>query len=71
MKHSQHDKQNESIPFDLNIEHYHVHELENLLKLKKPYDFNDIKTCCQHVQTNLTEDKHLGEDKRNKIFLLS
>jgi hypothetical protein len=69
MKHSQHDKQNESIPFDLNIEHYQVHELESLLKLKKPYDFNDIKSCCQHVQTNLTEDNHLGEDKRNNIFL--
>ena len=69
MKHSQYNKQDKSIPFDLNIEHYQIHELENLLKLKKPYDFNDIKSCCQHVQLNLTEDNHLGEDKRNKIFL--
>jgi len=58
-----------SISFDLNIDDYKINELESLLKLKKPYNFNDIQRCCSRIKRDLTEDQDLGEDKRSQIFI--
>ena len=58
-----------SMSFELNIDDYKINELESLLKLKKPYNFNDIQRCCTRIKRDLTEDQDLGEDKRSQIFI--
>jgi hypothetical protein len=53
--------------FNLNIENYNQHELEDLFDLVKPYDEKMVENSKEKIEDKLLQDKNLGNEKKDEV----
>lgn len=55
------------IDLDFNVNHYSYEELEKMIEIEEPYNYNDIQRQALKLKVKLISIDSLGRDKREEI----
>ena len=55
--------------FDLNIHHYSINELENIIEIKGPYGFNSIQVNALLLKNRIFQISGLTQERKLRIHI--
>ena len=55
------------IDLDFNVNHYSYEELEKMIEIEEPYNYNDIQKQALKLKVKLISIDSLGRDKKEEI----
>ena len=57
------------IDLDFNVNHYNYEELEKMIEIKAPYQYEDIQKNAMNLKIKLLNIESLGQDKKEEISM--
>lgn len=57
------------IDLDFNVNHYSYEELEKMIEIEEPYNYNDIQKHSLKLKVKLISIDSLGRDKKEEISM--